>query len=507
MRHILKYFFVLLPTFLCAQPRYPLNVKQVLDKVGSNKPELQKALNYFYSKGDEMQIKAINFLIANMGIHRSFNYYWADGKGKRIPFNELNYPSFQASVQAFEAIRKKDINIHPVAYTYWDLDSIKASFLIDNVQRAFTVWRSPWAKNIPFEDFCEYILPYRVSIEPLQDWRKTYQEKFLPIIKSSRKPNTANYIDDFAFDYKNWFVNTYRIERRKEPLPRLGALQLLHRKKGPCEDAADLQVFMLRSQGIPSSLDIIPYWATSFGGHFINTAFDESNKPIHFDVTRYEDAKIKLTREPSKVLRITYSKQSNTLATIESHANIPEGALRLYNYKDVTSEYWETQSVTCKVFSQIAQAKTVYACVFNQGEWRPVWWGKADKGHVVFTNMSKGVVYLPTTYKNGKLTPAGYPVSVNNNGQQLNLVPKANKRSITMEQQEKYLIFREGAIYQLYYWDNGWKGVASKKAGKNEKQLVFENVPANALLLLRPNYSQGKERPFIITQEDGRQWF
>ena len=33
-------------------------------------------------------------------------------------------------------------------------------------------------KTTSFANFCEYILPYRMSIEPVQDWRTTYGKKF-----------------------------------------------------------------------------------------------------------------------------------------------------------------------------------------------------------------------------------------------------------------------------------------------------------------------------------------
>lgn len=38
-------------------------------------------------------------------------------------------------------------------------------------------------------------------------------------------------------------------------------------------------------------------------------------------------------------------------------------------------------------------------------------------------------------------------------------------------------------------------------------ELVFENIPSDALLLLLPEYTQGKERPFIFTETGERQWF
>ena len=38
--------------------------------------------------------------------------------------------------------------------------------LVSNIEWAFKVWREqPWGKNVSFEQFCEYILPYRIGNE------------------------------------------------------------------------------------------------------------------------------------------------------------------------------------------------------------------------------------------------------------------------------------------------------------------------------------------------------
>ena len=40
---------------------------------------------------------------------------------------------------------------------------ITAEYLIDNIDRAFDNWQKrPWNRSLSFEDFCEYLLPYRV---------------------------------------------------------------------------------------------------------------------------------------------------------------------------------------------------------------------------------------------------------------------------------------------------------------------------------------------------------
>ena len=56
-------------------------------------------------------------------------------------------------------------------------------------------------------------------------------------------------------------------------------------------------------------------------------------------------------------------------------------------------------------------------------------------------------------------------------------------------------------LYQLRYWDNGWKIVGNKKA--NSGVLSFNNIPSNALLWVR-DLSEGKEER-IFTYEHGKQ--
>jgi hypothetical protein len=507
MKRLFLCYFVFIPFIVLAQKKYPADVQSVLLKAGKNRIELEKALDYFYKNGDPLKIKAINFLVANMDIHNSVSYYWVDSSGKRISFNELDYPTFQASLEAFEQIKKKHPGIHPQSVTYRDIDSMKSFILIDNVLRAFKAWKSPWGKNISFDNFCEYILPYRASVEPLQNWRAIYQEKYAWINDSAKSKTTEEALLYLGSDFKKWFANTYSVERRGEPLPRLGAMQLLHRKKGPCEDIADWAVFALRSQGFPVSNDIVTYWATSSGSHFFNSTLNSQLQPIRFDVSTSTVRMEKFSREPAKVIRITYAKQPNTVASLENSRNIPHGFLQTVNYKDVTQEYWETKDVHCNLFPIAGQPPIVYACVFNYSMWRPTWWGKVNQNAATFTNMCKGVVYLPAYYRNGKTIIAGHPVAVGYNHELVLAPDTANRRTISINEQAGYLVFRPGKKYRLHYWNKGWKLVSEQMATVGMQTMVFQRVPDNALLWLVPEYSERKERPFIVSKDGQRLWF
>jgi len=502
----LIFILIITPCIALAQTHYPGGVEAALKEAGSNRVELEKTIAYYQNEKNELKLKAAYFLIENIGVHYSSSYYWVDKNNKRIEFNELAYPSFNASIQAFEVLRKKYQNIHPQPYTYKDIDSIKASLLIANINRAFEAWKKPWAKTLSFNDFCEYILPYRISIEPLQNWRSEYQKRFAWINDSSKHKTVEEALHFFTRDYNKWFFNTYKIEKRNEPLPRLGALQLLLRKKGPCEDIADLEVFTLRSQGIPASIDEVPVWATSSGKHFLNVAFTPQMKPVSFDVSTPSITGEKLAREPAKVIRTTYSKQKNTLASLVPLKDIPEGFLRTTTYIDVTKEYWQTKDVNSKLFAIANNPQIAYACVFNFLDWRPAWWGKVNNGNVVFKDMCKGAVFLPMYYVNGKMQPAGYPVASGYNNTLVLQPDLANTREVHVTEQAGYVVFRPGKKYRFYYWDNKWKLLIEKTATSGLKEMVFTNVPKNALLLLVPHDTQHKERPFIVLDTGQRVW-
>lgn len=510
MKIILLTLFLIFPVFGFGQipPDVPVAVKNILVKAGKNKSELEKVITYFHKTGDRLKIRAIYFLIANMDAHYSEDYYWEDKSEKKVPFNELDYTDFNQAISAFKKLKVTHPDLRPHPFTSPDIKTIKADFLIQNINQSFQHWKSSAGyKNISFNDFCEYILPYRVSVEPLQNWRLRYNKDFSWVATKNKSEGLASSLSYISADFRSWFTNSYSIDNRKEPLPRLGALQLLQRKKGPCEDIADLVAFTLRSQGIPAAINYIPYWATSSSGHFLNTAFDGKMRAISFDVAGTPAVNNVLAREPSKVLRLTYSKQQETIAGKEKINNIPPGFMRSSTYLDVTKQFWGTEDLTCKLFAVARQPKYSFVCVFNELGWKPTWWGSVNQNLVTYKNMPKGAVYLPAYYIDGKITPAGYPVLQGYNHKTVLEPNTARKKMVVIKEQQNYILFRPNKRYRLFYWQNAWKLVGERLTAINTHEIVFNDVPENALLLLAPEYSKGKERPFIVINDGEIKWF
>jgi hypothetical protein len=493
-------------SLLFSQNIVPREINNIL-RNSKNKDELQKVIEYYKNPTDSLKFKSACFLILNMRIHNSTTYHWADSLGNKLEFNELAYIDFNASIHAFDALKAKYGKVHPVPEVLSDIETIKGEYLISNIDEAFRRWRP---EICSFENFCEYVLPYRVSGEPLSDWRTTYFERFSKFIDSHDPTALTKKIKTLTDNLNLWFLCTYNLEKRNEPLPRLGALQLLMRKKGTCEDIADLSVFALRSLGIPATVDVVPFWATSTNGHVLNSSFDEKNQPVHFDALLLSDSLHEFIREPAKVLRTTYSIQTNTLAAnMEIEKIPPYGLLRSENYKDVTNEYWKTRDLICPLTIYNTTDSIVYACTFNGGHFKPVWWGRPQGDNVTFSNMCQGAVFLPQYYRNGKLVIAGYPVASGYDKVTV-LKPDTATHSVTLRELPGYLKFRAGTIYGLAYFDvnRGWTPISKKMANENTSEMVFDKVPKNALLILMPkSEGQRKERIFTISDTGERVWW
>lgn len=501
--HILKTVFFLIPFFTQAQ--YPASVETNLKKAGTNRPELEKALLYCSKTGDSLKIKAMQFLIANMDIHSSADYYWEDAANKKIAYHELDYPDLEQAKAAFETIKQQNPGLKTKPVIYKDIETIKGDYLIKNLEKAFTSWRTSAIKTTSFDDFCEYILPYRVSIEPVQDWRSIYADKFKWIKEQITAKDFQTVLPYVKDDQDIWFVNNWK-EKRSEPLPRLGSLQLLFRKQGPCSDIASMNVFTMRSQGIAAAVNIIPFWATATEGHYTNTFFDENKQMLNCDYGT-KDFRQNLAREPAKVIRLTYSKNQETLASFEDISNIPKGFLQQQNYIDVTNDFWETTTVKCHLYPAANQPKIVYATTFNGLAWRPFWWGKTEKNETVFTKLCKQTVIIPQYYNNGKLTPAGAPVVIGNTTTKVLQPDLAQTNEVVIAEKEKYLKFKLGITYQLLYWDNSWKTLGKQTVTSPINEMKFEKAPKNALFLFLASDSRGLERPFIIQENGERFWF
>ena len=156
-------------------------LEAVLRLAGSNRPELEKVLDrYAADEADSLKYRAAVFLIENMPGHIGYDRTQMDS------LTSLMMPVFRSSTpipekkEAVERICRQWDEDHGKLTIRQDIEVITADYLIDHIDLAFETWRSdPWCRHLNFDEFCEFILPYRCfELQPLDDWRRDNRSVF-----------------------------------------------------------------------------------------------------------------------------------------------------------------------------------------------------------------------------------------------------------------------------------------------------------------------------------------
>jgi hypothetical protein len=429
--------------FSCSKPK---NLEQVLQFAGKNRKELEKVLEHYRKNPDDsLKYKAAVFLIENMDIQFSYQskqletyFYHLDSICRMNGTDEPITEKQEALIKNLHLPNRNSFNIIP------DCRIITAGFLIDNIDRAFDAWKSPWAMHLDFDEFCEYLLPYKVGNEIPSSWRKEFSEFIYPVVK--------NLLDTVTYDRKGlqqllWTISRhYQLRLVYEPVypGSYHPGDMLHMKKGSCPEFSTLAIYLFRSLGIPCTIDYIPQWSNRSMSHKWVAIFTEKGKVIDYGFPSYEELGKHLERKKSevtaKVYRQTYAKIPGALAMNNPwNENLPS-RFRTPRMKDVTDEYYACCNISIPMeLKQKEEQNFVYLCNFNNRDWIPVDWGKIENRNAVFKNIRKDrILFLPAYYfKYRNIVPAGYPFSINKNGEISAIIPDTLHRQ-TVRLYRKY---------------------------------------------------------------------
>ncbi|NUO19498.1 transglutaminase domain-containing protein [bacterium] len=471
-------------------------------------------LGHYLRDVDSLKRRAALFLFDNMEGHSYITFDLSDTAGKVIPFDVLNFQSCEELEASFKTLESAhgvlDFKIRDVCS---DDSAISASFVIDHVDKAFEAWQTrPWAKTFTFEQFCEYILPYRGSNEPLEKWRGHFSTRYDSAFHGMK--DTIDPIEAACIinqDLMSWF----RFDPRFYYHPTdQGLSEMLQNKIGRCEDMTNLTIYAMRANGLAVTSDYTPYWANSGNNHAWNAIVTTGGEVIPFMGAEANPRAYRLPNKLAKVYRKTFSLQRRNLAFQVNHPDDAPKYLSSKCYIDVTSDYTSVSDVRVRI-SVPDSIRHAYICVFNSGEWKAIHWGEVRSDSVTFYEMGVDVAYLPGLYVNGEIKPVGSAFLLTKAGDIRPAVADTTKlidmvlHSTTMKTLEVSTdgilkaAFEVGTEYVLCYWSDGWVCVGKRIADGGP--LLFPNVPSNGLYWLTAANSNKEER--IFTYSDGQVWW
>ena len=141
-----------------------------------------------------------------------------------------------------------------------DLAQMPESTLVANVRLAYHAWRSfPWARQIPEEVFLHYVLPYRVTQEPISDWRAMFLDSLTPVVGKCTSMTQA------ALEVNKWCGA--RVKYKPNAPRDQGPLQTLKSSWGRCEEMMIVHIDACRAVGIPAREAYTPYWPMTESNH------------------------------------------------------------------------------------------------------------------------------------------------------------------------------------------------------------------------------------------------
>lgn len=452
------FFFVLTS---CKQSQ---GVEYVLQQARGNRSELEKVLVHY--QNDSLKYKAACFLIKNMSGHFSYQSPAMDYCKQRLA--ELPRTARRDSMNR---IWKQAATIYPgeTVLKVEDCTSIKSAFLIENIEQAFRAWENaPWYKEVDFQSFCRYILPYRISEEQLSEdvhWRDSLVERYREYIQGETDMQQA-----FASLLK-MFDATWKRLSSKCPY-KLDALTIDEAGFSLCEQRCVVRGNVMRSLGLPVTCDYVGSWANySRNGHSWISLMGQDGetylynredsvvkkdnpidasffKPLVLPGASY-DYWVDSLKRTAKVYRKNFFKQEGKEDLVE----------------DVSEKYGLIDSV---IIQTGVTEKCAYLCTFGSGDdWRIAVKSEIHDGRCVFRNVGASIAYLPAVLKEGKIMALDAPFILFKGGMVRKIVPTGQTQTIKLNR--KYIL--------MTTWTNRWYAMLDGRfEASNDSRFRYADV-------------------------------
>ena len=426
-----------------------------LKAAGENKSELKAVLKHYRTVDkDPEKLKAAKYLIANMPAHYSYrdtaaiNRYYSKalqilGTGPSPDWQRDTLR--QISDTEFAGLGRDIIS---------DVQVMTADYLIYSIDHAFKQWKTqPWAKHLSYEEFRDWILPYKVTeYQSLDAWRDTLSIHYSDSIKTVADPN----------DQRNTIYGAIEIVRNelhsklseighrviwedRGSIPMRSAATWVRMTYGSCNDYVTMGTAVFRSMGFPAAVDQIHSWGRNNEGHSWYVFFDDRGK---------EQATINSLIMPAGMQFYPYERipkvWRNTYTINRDALNYCNTAKYIYSYdicrQDVTGHYNLTSDIAIEIdkdeIKKLKDRQYVYIAMAtnsNGPQWRILDFGKLKKGKACFNNMGRNILYIALGYDGSGLVPICNPFILQKDGKIDFIDNSGDNQTIKFDLRRKYL--------------------------------------------------------------------
>lgn len=438
-------------------------VSLALDIAGDNRSELKAVLDHYSAPQDSLKRRAAEYLIGNMAGKYTVTspaleaYEELLPEIARVPADEgLNSPRIGLLFEEF--LKKDSRTVDTRLRKQSDLETLSADYLIRVIEASFDTWyRTPWHSYYTFEQFCEYILPYRSMTEYLSDWKTDARRNirwWTPEMDTVCDPVRLCHLLDRRIDLTfNHGMDRYGVPQSYP--------NLLRSHWGNCIDEANYALFQMRGNGVPVAIDFVPQWASLHDKHYWNVVIDTAGRARDFQVGfGLFPGKVQLREKVAKIYRRTFAIQREGIVYKRLGKESIPPVFRSCDLRDVTAQYGiPVADVSVAVEDVPGDTKIAYLCVSALRGWEPVAYAEIKGGKAVFRDvatgvirneayntrerdMGQGIVLLPAYCQQGNMIPAGEPFILAHDGSVHPFAPDASRTRTVVLSQKMRLPYR-----------------------------------------------------------------
>lgn len=404
------------------------SLNEALVKAGMNRIELDKTLNH-YEKQNEKHDAAV-FLISNMPHHASM-----EGEGLKLyhDFYDMYSKEGRMSLNKIDSIQSSEhrYDIDKVKYKQ-DIKCISSEKLIEFIDDAFYSRESfPWCKDLPFDTFLKYVLPYRLSLETLQNYNNRFRETYQTELDSLVGIDCKDPLEVAEVIIRKWNQMPFRWTGSLPDGPGLGP-EISFIKAGTCREFAHGIVYILRACGVPCGVDYVPMRGDDNAPHQWPFVLDRNGNTF---VASTELPEWIPAREfyisGAKIYRQEFCRNNSP----EFKAIAPDKNTYMFYpplITDVTESYKFTHDLKFKLPKNTRNAQPIFLCLANHEEWFPVGIGLEENGNIIFKNVSGGVMAILGKQVKGNITPIGKVFEITESGRIRYLNPQKRHMNVTL---------------------------------------------------------------------------
>ncbi len=141
-----------------------------------------------------------------------------------------------------------------------DLVSMSTIDMQENLEYAFKSREElPWVKELPFNLFCHYVLPHRVTQESFEPWRQALFDQIIPAIEG------CDTMTEAAVAVNKWCGQ--RVGFKQTEFRDQNVMSTLRSGIGRCEEMMIVSIDAMRTAGIPARPCSAPWWVVNDNNH------------------------------------------------------------------------------------------------------------------------------------------------------------------------------------------------------------------------------------------------